>query len=95
MRPKGDMEQVQFWGPTDIRRHHTKFGGYDEPGDQYLCTPGQLRVQLALRTEQTQRLYAGREFKLCFCENKRQGFTVQNSDQKERIKRWRCCSFKL
>jgi len=30
MRQKGYMEQVKFWGPTDIQRHHTKFSGHGD-----------------------------------------------------------------
>jgi len=27
---EGDMQQVQLWGPTDIRRHRTKFRGHGD-----------------------------------------------------------------
>jgi hypothetical protein len=39
---KGDMKQVPFWGPTNMRSHRTKCCGQ---GDWDLCTPGLEAIQ--------------------------------------------------
>jgi hypothetical protein len=38
MCQKGDMEQVQFWVTTDIRRHHTKFSRHGDLAPR-ICAP--------------------------------------------------------
>ena len=36
----GNIKQVPFWGPTNIRRHRSKFSSYDDRAP--LCTPGRM-----------------------------------------------------